>query len=179
MEMLNDWYKHKGDPWWYLSIMPRRHARHEECIKIKFHIFYISVTGTLQVSYWLEALITFTLMKDTIMPGETDVGWDPTTAYTSWQTVLPLLVTVAWISIPQPITCWMENSSLLIYPQQDNFFKRFSLSVGFLKTTNLHYRNMCSCQWNQLSAQYSQYISSILFITSTCFGPLQVYHQED
>jgi len=36
-----------------------------------------------------------------------------------------------------------------------------------------------SCKWNQLGAQYSQYISSILFITSTCFGPLQVHHQED
>ena len=26
---------------------------------------------------------------------------------------------------------------------------------------------------------YSQYISSILFIISTCFGPLQVHHQEE
>ena len=26
---------------------------------------------------------------------------------------------------------------------------------------------------------YSQYISSILFITSTCFGPFQVHHQEE
>jgi len=29
-----------------------------------------------------------------------------------------------------------------------------------------------------LSSYYSQYISSILFITSTCFGPIQVHHQE-
>ena len=35
------------------------------------------------------------------------------------------------------------------------------------------------CKWNQLGAQHSQYISSILFITSTCFGPLQVHHQEE
>jgi hypothetical protein len=54
--------------------MPQRHARHEECTEIKFHIFYISVTGTLQVSYWLEALITFALRKDPIMPGEIYVG---------------------------------------------------------------------------------------------------------
>jgi len=31
----------------------------------------------------------------------------------------------------------------------------------------------------KFDAQYSQYISSILFITSTCFGPLQVHHQEE
>jgi len=30
----------------------------------------------------------------------------------------------------------------------------------------------------QPGAQYSQYISSVLFITSTCFGPLQVHLQE-
>jgi hypothetical protein len=28
------------------------------------------------------------------------------------------------------------------------FLMCFSFSVGFLKTTNLHYRNVCSCQWN-------------------------------
>jgi len=54
--------------------MPRRHARHEECNEIKFHIFYISVKGTLQVSYWLETLITLAQRKDPIMPGERDVG---------------------------------------------------------------------------------------------------------
>ena len=36
-----------------------------------------------------------------------------------------------------------------------------------------------SCKRNQLGAQYSQYISSILFITSACFGPLQVHRQEE
>jgi hypothetical protein len=35
-----------------------------------------------------------------------------------------------------------------------------------------------SCKWNQLGVQYSQYISSVLFKTSTCFGPLQIHHQE-
>jgi hypothetical protein len=32
---------------------------------------------------------------------------------------------------------------------------------------------------NELGAQYSQYISSILFVTCTCFGPLHVHHQEE
>jgi hypothetical protein len=49
MKMLNDGYKHKGDPGWYLSIMPQRHAKHQECIEIKFTTFCISATGTLQV----------------------------------------------------------------------------------------------------------------------------------
>ena len=34
-----------------------------------------------------------------------------------------------------------------------------------------------SCKWNQLAAQYSQHISSVLFMTSTRFGPLQVRRQ--
>jgi len=36
-----------------------------------------------------------------------------------------------------------------------------------------------SCKWNQLGAQYSQYISSVLFVTSTCFGSLLLHHQEE
>jgi len=36
-----------------------------------------------------------------------------------------------------------------------------------------------SCKWNKIDAQYSQYISSILFITSTCFGSLQFHHREE
>jgi hypothetical protein len=35
-----------------------------------------------------------------------------------------------------------------------------------------------SCEWNQLGPQYSQYISSILVKTSTCFEPLQ-FHRQD
>ena len=63
--------------------MPQRHARHAEGIEIKFHIHYISVTGTLQVCYWLKDLITFPMWEVPIIPGETDVGWDPTTAQIS------------------------------------------------------------------------------------------------
>jgi len=33
-----------------------------------------NASGTLQLSYWLEAPITLALRKDPIMPGETDVG---------------------------------------------------------------------------------------------------------
>jgi len=125
MEILNYGYKYNDDPGWHLSIMPRRHARHEECMETKFHILYISVTGTPQ----LELLAWGSHHNST---GERSHNawwnrrwWDRTTAQISWQTILPLPVTVPWISIPQPITCWMDNSSSIIYIQQDNFLHDF------------------------------------------------------
>ena len=179
MEILNEGYKHKGDPVWYLSIMPRRHARHEECIEMKFHIFCISVTGTLRVE-----LLDWGCRHSSTEERSHNAWWNR-----CW--VGPNNSLDFMINNPSPAGKCTKN----INPTANNlltgkfqfinlyttrqFLTWFSSSVGFLKTTNLHYRNMCSCQWNQLSAQYSQYFSSILFITSTCFGPLQVHHQEE
>jgi hypothetical protein len=103
----------------------KRHARHEECIKTKFHIFYISVTGTpqLELLAWGSHHNSTEVRSHNAWWNRRWVGPNNSLDFTT-NNLSPAGKCTMNIN-PTANNFWMDNSSSLIYIQQDSFLHDF------------------------------------------------------